>query len=103
MAGMIVSMKILKKKDYSSAFELTMALSFMAYLGSFANQLTYVEIAISANVNEATGAIGVVTELGIEVEDEENEVGNGDGDLGGEDRGNRRGSIIRNRSRVGGG
>ena len=84
--GMAVSMKVLRNKAKSSAFELMMAASFMVYLGTFANQLSHVEISISANVEEefsggegegggAGGGdhIGFLTEL--EINDDWDEMG----------------------------
>ncbi|GMI46036.1 hypothetical protein TrCOL_g12751 [Triparma columacea] len=99
LVGMIVSMKILKKKDYSSAFELMMALSFMAFLCSFFNQLTHVEISISANVNEASGDIGLLTRLDIEddLDEDDDDEGFGEEEDG---VGNNRASFIRNVSKV---
>ena len=89
----------MQKKDYSSAFELMMALSFMAFLCSFFNQLTHVEISISANVNEASGDIGLLTRLDIEddLDEDDDDEGFGEEEDG---VGNNRASFIRNVSKV---
>ena len=78
--GMVISMKVLKNKASSSTFELIMAASFMAYIGSFANQLSHVEISISAKVEEdESGDVGFFTELEIDEEDwDRDDVAGGD-------------------------
>ena len=60
-----------------------MAASFMAYIGSFANQLSHVEISISAKVEENEAAdVAFVTELEIEKWDGDEDEAEGEGEEG---------------------
>ena len=76
-----------------------MALSFMAFLASFSNQLTHVEISIAASINESSGDIGLVTQLDIEDDFDEDDDDEGFGEEG-EEEGSGRASFIRNLSKV---
>ena len=86
LVGMIVSMKVLGKKDFSSAFELMMSASFMGFIGSFANQLSHVQITISASLSEGlTGKqeLDIGTELVCDFPVDEDENNGNSGDSGG--------------------
>jgi hypothetical protein len=71
LVGMIISMKVFGDKAKSSMFELLMATSFLLFLASFGNQLSRVQITISASLNEdnALDFGTVCTSLEIEVSD----------------------------------
>merc|ERR1711908_41728 len=69
---MILSLKVFRNKASSSAFELMMAGSFLSFIATFANQLSHVEISISAKVGKDDN-IEVETELEVDIDEDEGE------------------------------
>jgi hypothetical protein len=94
LVGMITSMKVLGRKDWSSMFELTMGGAFLIYLCTFVNQAQIVQISVTAKLNqkdwrlqeggEENGHIEIETALEIEHVD-----GDDEGSVGGSSNGGR--------------
>jgi hypothetical protein len=76
--GMITSMKVLGRKDWSSMFELAMGGAFVAFLITFYNQAKIVQISITSKLDLGEG-LEIETALEIEDVDDDDEVHGGRG------------------------